>query len=340
MNYYAPIIRSSSYNVTVYKDTYTATDDTTLNNIVFFKNGVTINSGKTLTINTPARMAGTLDIDSGYLKLGGDLIFGSDVTLPSSHVENFDCQGKTIHLSGPLTIPGSTQIYVTSDGIIDGHGNMLTLGGSNAQLYVNASKTLTLRNLILKGLAYDGSPRLTAHPLGSICLENVTLDLSNDFLFTTGKIFISGDVIVKGPHAFSYMSYYPLTIQSGSTLYFDLGTTFTYHPANMSDLDWRTHLVEKNVLLRMADATSTLYFNGATFNVPAAGISLIKGRLVLDNKVTFNNYTDNYWTTPNTDVNSAITLGDGALSTNDLTISVLAGARLKVNGYLNYNNIS
>jgi hypothetical protein len=356
MNYYAPIIRSNSYNTTVYNSAYSLSADATLNNIVFFKSGIDVGvSGtKTLTINTPSRISGPLTLSHNNtvsqwstLKLGGDVTFGSDVTL-TNHAK-IDGQGKTVHLSGPLSIPSNKTLRFSGNSILDGHGNTITLNYQST-LSADNGVTLTLRNLVIKGVQYDNTIPSAANTRlkcldndGRLCLENVTLDLSSDYLFPQGRLFISGDVIVKGPHSFSYMSGQPMTIQSGSTLYFDLGTTFTYNPDDATNShagagDYRVYRSHTDkTLLRMADSTSTLYFNGATFNVPGNGISLTNGSLVLDNRVTFNSYTDNKWTTPTTTSGNAIKFGDGTSSDN-LTVYLLAAARLELTGYLDYEN--
>jgi hypothetical protein len=341
MNYYAPTIRSNSYNVKVYNETYTLTDNETKNGFVFFRDGITIPRYKTLTLDTPARISGQInciggidypDEDSGILKLGGDLVFGSDVSMPDNKYLRINGDGHVLHLSGDFAPSTGGTLSLAGDTIIDGHGNALALT-ETSDLVLEANTTVTLRNMIIKigtfSRGMDSILSCASDDSTRLCLENVTLELNQDYAFEYGRLYISGNVTVRGPSTFTYNSIVPMNIHSNSMLTFDVGTTFKYNPGGSStNTDYS--------LFTMTDLTSVLYLNGATFDGPACGPELLKGTLIFGNKVTFKNYTDTTNTRYNTDAFNGITLGNGENGLDDVNVYLLSGARVEVEGYLDY----
>jgi hypothetical protein len=338
MSYYAPTIRSNSYNVKVYNDTYTLTDDETKNGFVFFRNGITIPDNTTLTLDTPARVSGTISSSGDYvsesastLKLGGDLIFGSDVSLPVSQYLKIDGNGHVLHLSGDFAPSVGGGLILHGDIVIDGHGNCLSLAPSS-YLHLDSNATVTLRNMVIK-LNANTTPSQPLTGAGDntsrLCLENVTLDLNADYSFGYGRLYISGDVVVRGlswisPSTLNYTSTYPMLIQSNSMLTFDIGSEFVYNPGGTGTTD-----ASATSLLNMADPTSVLYFNGSTLSAPSHGLNLYSGTLILGNRVyIYNNGA--------TSAGDGINLGDGVSGSNNVNVYLLAGARVEISsGYLN-----
>jgi len=87
------------------------------------------------------------------------------------------------------------------------------------------------------------------------------------------------------------------------------------------------HAQSQRNLIKMADATSQIYFDECTLQLPDSGWQLTKGSIFFDNKVTVNGNT--------TQANS-FELGNG-LATGDLNIQLLSGAWLDNFGYIYYN---
>jgi hypothetical protein len=311
------------------------TSNTTIGNIRYIKNGIGVTSSNTLTLNTPLRVSGNLNFGTtpASLSLGGDLTLASDAYLTSGM--KLAGNGYSLALTSSLVVPASKTVRITANTIIDGGGNDVVLA-SSGKFQIDANCTLTLRNMTLKGLSGTESPQIVfGDTSANLCLQNVTIYMDGNYSLGNsagdagGRVYIEDDVILRGNYTLEYTSYYPLYIQSNAMLYVDSGTTFKFNPGGGT-----SHTSDYRSMLRMTDATSWLYFNNSTFEVPVNGVELSKGTLILDNKVSFLNKND---TAANTDSSKAITLGTGSAA-GDMYIYLLAGARAEVTGYLDYNN--
>jgi len=184
--------------------------DTTYNDVTLSGGTLTINAGKTLTIN------GTLSLNSGTIvNNGGTIVYGgSPITVPAGSSVNFSgtfgnniINNGTINLTDNSTFAGN----VTNNGIITGAGSYLTakkltLTGSNVNvngngsigvLEINSNGTITnssadslkiLNKLILtKGvLASNGKITLKSTSLDSTAVVDVV---------TNGSV--SGNVVAE-----------------------------------------------------------------------------------------------------------------------------------------------
>ena len=262
--------------IKIYDTTQTYGANATVENLVLYKNGFTVNAGKTLTLNTLLSVRGPITI-SGMLTLGSDLYLDSDATLPSGGV--IYGNGNTIFLGADLEIPDDVDLRFTNSIIIDGQGNNLILG-RRAQLLIDTLTTLTLKNLTLKNnLNNVARPAVKCLDMyGKLALDNVTLALEDDFYFNRGQLFVHNDVVVSGSSGLIYRSTQQSFITSGANLTFDIGTTFSYDTATTS-----------SYLINMVDESSFLYLNGCALQCTTTGLNLTKGRLFLDNKVLFKN---------------------------------------------------
>jgi len=166
-------------------------------------------------------------------------------------------------------IPAGKQVRITQDTIINGHGRTLVLE-QNAGIIVDANVTCTLKNMRIRNTRNNASNPmfLASHQLA---LENVELELADDSVMLNGELFIHGDVVVSGSHAFTYSSPQPLHVTDGATFGFENGSTFLYNSAiNVID---------------MTNETANLYFNGATLR----GIFRMRGgKVFFDNDVRVN----------------------------------------------------
>ena len=257
-----------------------------------FKNGFKIPAGTIITYNSAIPVSGALDL-SGTLSLAADLHLDAglsllDNSLSGSGVPKIAGNGYAVHLGGNLTIPANNFLHIGTNTIIEGHGNTLTFG-ANAQLLVDDNVTLTLRNVIVDNTKnYAGNPAiLLTSNRSKLALDNATLDLTGDFYFNRGQFFVSNDVIFTGTNAFIYRSPMPSFITSGGKLYFDKNTTFSVAPATFTSCAYSTaSTVTANNFILMADPTSTLYLDGATFCTTPTGLRLTTGSVFFDNKVS------------------------------------------------------
>ncbi len=247
---------------------------------------------------------------SGRIEGNDYLIFLSEGMQEIAYPISFWNTG--ICFDGDISFRASMIFY--GDCLIYGKGNFLDL--TNGSLSVAAEGQLTLENLKITGIK-ESNLKCNQNS-ASIILKNSKLHLSRDFQFDTGSILFDLDVVISGTSAFVYSTGMGSTINSNSVLYFDEGTTFSYAPSKSS-----------RDLLYMIDATSCLYLNGCTLYLTKTGMRLTRGRLFLDNQVTFSSQGNV--------VSEAICFGDGN-SSNDLDIQILSGAQVNVYGRLEYEN--
>jgi hypothetical protein len=250
-----------------------------------------------------------------YLHSGTRFYIEGDLTLSTTKIDAngsfmVDANGNTLFLEKDTTLPGQT-IQLRSDLVIDGQGNTVTFNGST--IIDLGAHVLTLKNMSIKGLT--GSSQFAG--TGTLYLQNCVVNLPSTATWTYGNanLTITDDVVVQGGGTFQFGSAVAMAIGALSTLYIDYDTTFDYNCATLDKL-------------AMSDATSTLYINGGTLKAQGAqGLQLTTGRLILEDKCTLDNGT-------NTDMNKGIQLGNG---TTDVTVKVLAGARVQVNGSVWHN---
>jgi hypothetical protein len=332
---------------------YNVATDQTFSNVHYFKQGFSIASNKTLTLNTPVRVSGNISMDSGsILSLGGDLTFASDAYLATLSSDNSKINGNgyALVMTSSLVIPSGKALHVSGNTIIDGQGNDLVLSDGDAQLKVDANATLTLSNMTIRLLSGTGTPQLTGDDDSSrIALQNVTMYMDGDFDFVKGYLYIHDDVIVRGKYdaytepatattyynyKLSYESVKPLVIGQNSMLYFDLGTVFKFNPGGTGTHAQDVATEYQRFLLRFNDFTSVLSFNGSLFDVPTNGVRLSHGTMIFDNKCWINNKDGDG--VVNTTAANGIRLGDGSSATNDVNVFLLSGARVEVNGYFDF----
>ncbi|MFH1831561.1 MAG: hypothetical protein ABH827_02045, partial [bacterium] len=129
-----------------------------------------------------------------------------------------------------------------------------------------------------------------------------------------------------GTSQFNYLSSQQSYIGNQSNLYFDHGTTFSFAPYLSTNKD----------LIYMQDASSTIHLNGATLAITHTGLRLTRGRLLLENNITFTNqYLEGNHTQSLT---NSLVFGNAALGPDyDLNITVLSGANVNVTGMINYD---
>jgi len=205
------------------------------------------------------------------------------------------------------------------DSVINGRGNNLTLF-DNAQITVAQNSTLLLKNITIKGI--NGTNINLLDSTSTMSLLNCTWILDDDYTFTMGHFDVVKDWHIKGKNqTFAYQSPEQSTIQECGRMIVDYKVTFSYDP-----------ITTDNDLLSLTNDTSQLILRGATLSSTATGLQLTKGKLLIERK----SYVDSQAT----NVNEAISFGDGVSSTNNLNIQFFPGAVLQLtNGFLVDNNI-
>ena len=210
-------------------------------------------------------------------------------------------------------VPANTIIHIDSNTVINGNGNTINLG-NNSELFVDDNVTLTLRNVIISNAEnFVGNPAIKLSSNRSqLTLDNSRLDLTGDFYFGHGQLFVNNDVKFTGTSALVYRSPKPLMITSGGRLFFDVNTTFSVAPATFTDCPYSVaSTTTTNNFVLMADQTSQLNLNGCSFFTTLTGLRLTKGTVLFDNKVTIKSNASADLATTNTSpvvfIHSAVT---------------------------------
>ncbi len=231
------------------------------------------------------------------------LIMDDNFELASGFLSSVSCtvqgNGYSMIMNGDLTIPAMTTLKITSTLLIEGNGHTLFIDNF-AQILTDTHATLTLRNLIIEN-AINTSQRPAIAANGSdstITLDGVNLRFADDFWFNRGHMFFNNNVLYSGSSKFLYCSPQSSYIAPNSTLLFDKGTTFFYNPASTN-----------NGLIVQQDPTSTIYFDGSTFQVTPTGLSLTDGQMFFENQVNF-------------DVGTMFNTSVFTLNTNNINISL------------------
>ncbi len=301
-------------NIVIHKGQETA------QGFVRFNDGLTITQDGHGKLDTCMSFSGSIDLsETGTLELLNNLKLDAGVTFSSGG--KIRGHGNTIMLSGNITIPAGKTLRFIDNTIIDGQGCNLTLG-QGAKLRVDPNVTLTLKNI-------NWFNTLTIPPIemigtsSQLALDNSNIFFDRDWSFTQGKLFIHNDVMFTGTKMFSYASTSTMSVAPFATCYFDVGTTFSYSPGEQ-----RRHTLSERNNIYLTDATSGLYFDGCSLNLPDSGLQLTKGYIIFDNKITINGNT------VSPDATHSFEWGNGTDDNMDLSIRTLAGSRIETNGFI------
>ncbi len=254
--------------------------------------GFSVPADATVTFNLLVPVAGVCDLNqSGKITLEGDLHLASNATIPNGCI--IDGQSKTVFLDGNVSVPASTWIEFASNTVLDGQGHEIVFknGNPGGELFINgpAGTKVTLRNMTIRGLrGFDNGEQAISFGESenqTLVLENVKLQLADDFFFLGGTLEIKNHVEINGfyqpasrpdlqPMLFYYLSTDDLLILADSTLLLDMTIGFIYQPFDTSN----SHIVFK-------DYSSQLFLNGCAFFVPGdTGLKLTKGHIVVGHR--------------------------------------------------------
>ena len=256
--------------------------------------GVGSTHGSIAYLDTCLSVSGGIDLrTTNTMFLRSDLTLDNGVTFSDGgQIYGYD---RALILNGDLTIQANSTFHIGGRIVIDGQGNTININDSS-KFFIDANATLTLRNLVLKNTRNQpGNPCLQCSTFGSnLCLQDVVLNLADDFYFNCGQLFINNDVAITGTSALVYCSPIPMFIDSDSTLYFDVGTTFSIAPSTFTDCLYSTiPTTTTSNFIFMADQTSQLYLNGCSFFTTLTGLRLTKGTVLFDNNVTIRSNASN-----------------------------------------------
>lgn len=283
---------------------------------------LTMNSG-TLLLNTDL----FLDDNSSIISMGGFIgqnhVFGLSATntfLHASTTAGAPCtiSNLTLELGNDATLQNCHLIF-TGTNMINGYGSELTLLPT-ATLILASNSTLQFRNITLNGMSINTLYASTT--TSTFIFNNATINLSNNYTFSTGRFEIYNQVLISGNgFGITYSSTGESFIGSHGQLMLDNGVTFSYMPTNAA-----------TNLFSFVDNTSMLYLRGGIFYTGSGGINFLKGIIMIDK--------NSYFINAGTGQSTGIILGDNANASNDATLDVLPAAVLNVTrGFLVDQNV-
>ncbi|MBX9830786.1 hypothetical protein K2X40_02430, partial [Candidatus Babeliales bacterium] len=245
---------------------------------VRLNNGFTILAGQSAALDTFITVSGAIDLrTTGSLDLRSDVYLASAITFSTGGYING--RTNTIHLGDDVTLPTDSVFQFVSNTVIDGNNQNGLIFQPHAQILLETNVSLTLKNMTIR--TTRNAPAIPFvrcfDQKGHVTLDNVVLELADNFTFDTGRLFFRNDVRVTGTGDFIYQSVMQSYVLSRSLLTFDPGTTLYYYP-NSTSKD----------LIQLQDKSSVLFLKGSgtSLQTTHTGMRLTKGRLWLDNKVT------------------------------------------------------
>ena len=263
----------------------------------WYRNGIKLTGNTTFANPFPIGSRGDytagLNLHDGEisrtLTLSSDLYLGDKTFIRGSgYIDGTELAGQThaIILNGDVQLSNGT-IIITDDLVINGGGNVLDF--NSYALSVADGKTLTLKNIVLRNVTAGSIVMVGASKL---YLDNVVIELSGNYTFATGTLYVYGNVVVTGKGR-SFILNGDIVFAADSILYFDVGTTFNYDSGTTA-----------------FDPTSVLHFNGCTVDIATAGLTVGSSLILFENKVTIQ--------------------GGNTLNASAADIRVLSGARIEL----------
>jgi len=207
---------------------------------------------------------------------------------------------------------------------IDGGGHALDFS-SAANLWVAPSSTLTLKNVVVKGISQQQIRCLTSS--SNLILDEVTWIQDGDSVFDMGSILFRNVNMISGADTiFVYSTDQVSTITTNGKLILDNGLTFSYDPS-----------INSQTLLQFTDDTASLVLQGATLHVTVTGLTLTKGQLEVTQHSAILSETEPFG--EGSVVDNGITWGND-LASDDLKVTIYSSINLSLlRGSLNYRNV-
>jgi len=277
-------------------------------------------------------------MNGGQVTLSNDLYLGPDVHFSGEgkvNIASYQC------ISGPTDFICTDTIEWSGDGgsvlfrsnvdlsgmwtfkdscILDGKGHTLCLeNGGN--IVVAEGADLTIKDIVLNGVS-DGAITLLGDN-SRLILDGVYWAQDDDFTFSTGSMKFLNRVDFEGESDFIYDSSQTSTIGNNSLWVVRDGLT--------CKIGRKESYVSAEPLY-FEDSSSAIKLKNCSFLVTSSGITLKKGKVVIDGDVDIDNLA--------TTTNGAFMLGSGQVG-EDAQLKLESGASIKFkSGWLSYNNVS
>ncbi len=309
------------------------------------------NSSAACTFDSAFPVYGGLDMNSGQLTLARNLMLEGGATVTS--LGRINGNGYSFYLAESMSSLGAASdgtiifdainlvlrsditlnasIKFTGNSSIVSRNHTLKLGTTGA-LIVGSGGNLSIVNTSLQGI---GANNVRCENASSrLILDNVSWDQSQDFRFMVGGLVFKNWVQMTGLFngVFAYQTDQVSTVTTNSQLIVSSGFTFSYDPIANSSPD----------LIHFIDETSQFILDDATLHATTTGMSLQKGKLIIEGNSVISSEID---LAPVGDgdfdlVVKSVSLGNDNAST-DMICVLRPGAELVItSGALDYRNIS
>jgi autotransporter passenger strand-loop-strand repeat protein/adhesin HecA-like repeat protein len=137
---------------------------------------------------------------------------------------------------------------LTEVAVINGYGNIITLGADGA-IVIGKDASLLLNEVVINDVS--GNKIRCTDNSSTLSIHNVIWTQDSNFSYTKGKIYVSGDWLIQGKDTeFGYESDQEITVTSDAIMHM-LMTTFNFNS-------------DTSTLLNLHDNTSTLHLEHGT----------------------------------------------------------------------------
>lgn len=296
----------------------------------------------TATWDSVFSLAGRLNLNSGTLLLGTDLILSNNsdfFQVGSIAGQNHWCElaatNSFIHTSTATSrncIISNLALFLNADTYLRNcnitfSGNCMINGQGwslnflpTATIGLATNSTLMFKNIIINGMR--PSRLFGATNTSTFIFDDAVINLDSNYSFSSGRFEVYDDLLITGSgFGIRYSSTGAILVGQSSRLILDQGVTFSYVPADAS----------RNLLL-FNDNSSELFLRGGIFYTGSGGINLQKGKLTVEK--------ESYLLNTGASTASGITLGDGVASINNMFFNLLPAASvILLQGFLVYKNV-
>lgn len=284
-------------------------------NGVFPLNGPLIMNNGTLVLYRPLALNPGVTITSGGKVVGQGYSLDlpdniGSLTLPAMTYGNI-----TLVLHSNVVLSGVQTFTVAS--VIDGNG--FSIDCTSGGFTVGSNASLSFNNVTL--LNINGTDIQCSDNTGTYTINDSTWVMSGNYDFSLGKFIVAGPWDITGKYIFSYKSSQTTVVQSGGSILFDSGVTFSYVPPSSS-----------KSLISLTDVSSVLHFYETNLAVTSTGLQFTNGTVIVDGLCPVYSGAQNIY--------QAVSLGDGVSAGNNINLTIFPGSGFKVmTGFLVNNNV-
>lgn len=334
------VVAGSENSVSIQSNTLfpAADSDNEMRAFGWFKNGFSLeNSATSCIFNSIYPVSGNINMNGGTITLMQDMIFKDTIFVGSfgtfiGNNNNIDLtqafltgltpptatfQDVTLYTGGGFFVANAFTFEGTC--LVDGGNDHITFLGPLAEVIIQPNATLTLANMSLQNIS-DTKIRCV-DDTGVLILNNVSIELEDDFSFSLGSIEFLNYVDFQGSHTFIYDSTQSSTIATRTIL--KIFADAYLQTGRINDQTTVEPLI-------FTDQTSFLNLDTGNLVINSHGARFLKGTLQITNNVIVDALGSNTAT--------GLEFGDGTLA-NDFNFQFDSGSLYAPNGFQIFNDL-